>query len=115
MDAAARLTTDGSRLTTDAIRDLMWRSVGLFRTRVDIERAVSALDEAYRAAPIDAVRGTKDGPDSWQRFHLITVARLIARAALGRQERPGAHFRDDFPKRDDRAWKVHLVDQKGAA
>lgn len=99
-------------LLLDDVRDLMWRSAGLFRTRVDLERAVSALDEAYRAAPIDAVRGTKGDPDSWQRFHLITVARLIARAALGRQESRGAHFRDDFPKRDDRNWKIHFVDVK---
>jgi L-aspartate oxidase len=46
----------------------------------------------------------------WRLFNLITVARLIARAALRREESRGAHFREDFPSRDDLHWKVHLVD-----
>ena len=40
----------------------------------------------------------------------ITVARLIARAALRREESRGGHFRSDFPRRDDRHWMRHLVD-----
>jgi aspartate oxidase len=34
-------------LSSDAIRDLMWRSVGLFRTRDGLRDAVSALEAAY--------------------------------------------------------------------
>ena len=35
--------------------------------------------------------------DSWRRLHLVTVGRLIARAALRREESRGGHFRADFP------------------
>jgi L-aspartate oxidase len=48
--------------------------------------------------------------DEWRDRNLVTVARLIARAALRREESRGGHFRADFPERDDRRWKVHVVE-----
>jgi L-aspartate oxidase len=88
----------------DSIRDLMWRCAGLFRTGADLKAAAALLDSAqehrFEAAPGGA-----------RLRNLITVARLIARAALRREESRGGHFRADFPGRDDRAWRIHVVDQ----
>ena len=90
-------------MTTEAIRDLMWRSVGLFRSRDGLARAVAVLERAIEAAvPATA--------DDWRRRNLTTVARLIAAAALRREESRGAHFREDFPERDDQRWRIHVVD-----
>jgi len=85
------------------VRDLMWRSVGLFRHRAGLERAVAALDHMAATVSRPTVDGARDR-------NLATVARLIARAALRREESRGAHFREDFPQRDDVHWKIHLVD-----
>jgi L-aspartate oxidase len=79
------------------IRDLMWRSVGLFRSRSGLEDAVARLDTAE---PADAAHR-----------HLLVVARLIARAALRREESRGAHYRSDFPQRDDGRWRIHMMDE----
>jgi len=93
-----------SALTGEAVRDLMWRRAGLFRTRDDLRSAVAALDAAAAATASDTAEASRHRS-------LVTVARLIARAALRREESRGGHFRADFPQRDDIHWKVHLVDQ----
>jgi L-aspartate oxidase len=97
-------------LTTTEVRDLMWKSVGLFRTREGLEDAVAKLEASY-AAHRDALANARaDDGDAWKQFSLVTVARLIARAALRREESRGAHYRADFPARDDIDWKAHYVD-----
>jgi len=106
-----RSPTTGHRpLTTSEVRDLMWRSVGLFRTREGMEDAVVKLEASYVAHRRALDNARADDADAWKQFNLVTVARLIARAALRREESRGAHYRQDFPERDDVDWKVHLVD-----
>jgi succinate dehydrogenase/fumarate reductase flavoprotein subunit len=104
------LPADHRSLTTSEVRDLMWKSVGLFRTGEGLRDAGAKLEAAYRAhrRALDDARA--DDADAWKQFNLVTVARLIARAALRRQESRGAHYRQDFPERDDVHWKIHLVD-----
>ncbi|PYR24709.1 MAG: L-aspartate oxidase [Acidobacteria bacterium] len=102
-------------LDSPGVRDLLWRSVGLFRTRGGLLDAVSALDAAYEAERSRVAAYTTPDLEPCRRFNLITVASLIARAALRREESRGAHFREDFPERDDLHWKVHVVDQRDQA
>ncbi|MFI5244644.1 MAG: L-aspartate oxidase, partial [Gemmatimonadales bacterium] len=96
-----------SGVTTDEIRDLMWRDAGLFRSRDGLARAEAALDRASAVA----AGGDAQTVDAWRHRNLVTIARLMVRAALRREESRGAHYREDFPHRDDIGWRVHLVDQ----
>jgi L-aspartate oxidase len=75
--------------------------------------AVVKLEAAYVAHRRALNDARADDADAWKQFNLVTVARLIARAALRRQESRGAHYREDFPKRDDVHWKVHYSDTYG--
>jgi len=88
-----------------SVKDLMWKSVGLFRDRQGLSSAVGTLEAV-------AVPGSPASADEWRVRNLVTVARLIARAALRREESRGGHFRADFPDRDDARWRVHLVETK---
>ena len=88
----------------------MWTSAGLFRTREGLEAAVARLDAAHAADR--AALSSSASVDDCRVFSLTLVARLIARAALRREESRGGHYREDFPARDDLHWKVHLTDQR---
>src|SRR5262249_27326817 len=93
-------------LTSDAVRDLMWRAVGLFRHYESLEPAVAALEDMSKAT-------FRLPPHGWRHRNLIAVAHLIARAALRREESRGGHFRQDYPERNDERWRVHVFDRKG--
>jgi L-aspartate oxidase len=79
------------------VRGLMWNSVGLWRERALLETAIEALDEWYAAL----------GSDRGRVAALVTVGRLMARAALRREETRGSHARADFPARDDVKFRIH--------
>ena len=79
--------------------------MGLFREHTGLQRVVARLDAAATVAAAPTVH-------AWRHRNLVTVARLIARAALRREESRGGHFREDFPKRDDLHWKLHLADDQ---
>jgi L-aspartate oxidase len=97
-------------LSVTAVRDLMWRTAGLLRTRGELQASAAQLEEACARQRITLDRSVQPSAGEWRRFNLLTVARLIVRAALRREESRGGHFRADFPSRDDLHWKVHLVD-----
>ena len=86
-----------------SVRELMWQHAGLFRTREGLSAAVETLERAR-------VPTSSDRVEEWRYRNLVTVARLIARAALRREESRGGHFRADFPARDDARWRIHLAD-----
>ena len=80
----------------------MWERVGNLRSRNSLRRALSEFEQIARARLRPSPR------------NFLTVATIIARAALWREESRGGHYRVDFPARDDERWRVHSVIQKDA-
>jgi len=100
---AALLFVVGSALAVrKRVRRLMWERVGILRSRESITRALLEFEQIARAPLARASR------------NFLNVATLIARSALWREESRGAHYRTDFPARDDEHWRVHSVVRRGA-
>jgi L-aspartate oxidase len=99
------------RFDIDEIRSLMWQAAGLFRSRQRLEPAVERLGRLFTAAREAAAAAGDSEIEPWRFFNLATVALLVARAALRREESRGGHYRADFPARDDLHWKVHITEQ----
>jgi L-aspartate oxidase len=45
----------------------------------------------------------------WELQNMLTCCFLIATAAYTRTESRGAHYRLDYPDRDDEHWRLHLL------
>jgi L-aspartate oxidase len=95
----------GGAATIPEVQDLMWRNVGLFRDRDGLARSLAVLDPAWRALDERVAAGEPLDAQTWRAASILTVGRLIARAALRREESRGGHYRSDFPQRDDVHWK----------
>ena len=101
-----RAGTDArSALTIEEVRAAMWRDVGLFRSGDGLQRAVDLFEGPWRAMAAHLRGGGQLDAAGWRAANLLTVARLVARAALRRTESRGAHYRDDYPERNDIDWK----------
>ena len=96
--------------SVDEVRDLMWRQVGVVRSRPGLEIAVAQL-KRWAGAVSAWPEAVGEDPERRRVTSIVTSGFLIARAALRREESRGAHFRTDFPTHDDLHWKMRTADR----
>jgi L-aspartate oxidase len=87
------------------LRELMWKHAGLLRDGTGLREAQRGLDALGVSMPGGTLRRAIEARN------LHVVAGLIVASALGREESRGAHYRNDFPLRDEVA--KHSVMQRG--
>jgi len=128
VDAAARAALapferradqDGGPFQLQAeLQDVMQDLVGIVRREEEMRRALDRIVELKRRAARTTVVGNREYNPGWHTALdldcLLTVSEAITRAALDRKESRGAHFRDDYPKKDDAAGRVTTVIRKGS-
>jgi succinate dehydrogenase / fumarate reductase flavoprotein subunit/fumarate reductase flavoprotein subunit len=98
---------------TKTLKDLMWRTCGVVRSREGLEEAreqLASLEEQVDEVSVPDVPGFNP---AWQESldlrNQVVVARAVVEGALLRDETRGAHARSDFPDRRDEAWLRYLV------
>ncbi len=79
---------------------------------VGIVRSTQGLDEALgEFEVIEAHCEELRGLLKKKLGNMLTVCKLITKAALMREETRGAHIRDKYPDEDEN-WKLHIIWQK---
>src|SRR3546814_358288 len=93
-----------------AMQTLMTDFVGVLRTEEGLLTALTQLPELLvaNAGEVDAQAAVGAGVEAWETTNLVTIAIALARAAVGRRETRGSHWREDFPDRDDREMAGHF-------
>jgi fumarate reductase flavoprotein subunit len=81
----------------------MWEKVGVMRDRAGLESALSELHaiagELEATGIPDSNRAFNLSWHDWLNLRSLTeVSRVIAQAALAREDSRGAHYREDFPE-----------------
>lgn len=87
------------------LRDLMWKYAGLLRDANGLYHAQRGLDALASTIP----RGTYRRAIESRNLH--TVASVIVASALARKESRGAHYRNDFPHKNNVA--RHSIMERG--
>jgi fumarate reductase flavoprotein subunit len=98
--------TSAAHGALEALRErlygVMWEKVGIIRDRAGLESALAELraisDELAATGIPDANRAFNLTWHDWLNLRSLTeTSRVIAQAALARENSRGAHFREDFP------------------
>jgi succinate dehydrogenase / fumarate reductase flavoprotein subunit len=92
----------------------MTKYMGVFRNQEDMLKMlaiIKELQERYRKVVVDD-RGDAfnlDLIEALELENLLSFSEVIVEGALARKESRGAHFRSDFPKRNDGDWLKHTL------
>nr|WP_154896918.1 L-aspartate oxidase [Paenibacillus xylanexedens] len=92
------------------LQKMMVRQVGLRRNGAGLQGALDKLE-----SEMDIFNYLLTHKEEMEYANLLTCAWLVTSGALHRQESRGAHYREDFPLRDDAAWQKHSLQQREQA
>ena len=100
-----------------AMQELMTTHCSVYRNDRDLESAISELRDLkkrYSEITIED-RGSGFNTDLLEALELeslLGLAETILVSAAARTESRGAHYREDFPERDDENWLKHTLIKK---
>lgn len=109
---------EGPYAVQHALQEMMQDLVGIVRQEKEMMEALERIQQLKARAARAGVPGNREYNPGWHTAidleNLLAVSEMVTRAALERKESRGAHFRDDFPKKDDQYATFNIVVRKGA-
>jgi fumarate reductase flavoprotein subunit len=91
------------------MQEVMSGKVGIFRTGAELDEAVDVLQKLIARSRNIGLRAHSPGTNpelvtAYRVQKMLKLALTVAHGAQVRTESRGAHFRQDFPRRDDAQW-----------
>ena len=100
------------------LQEMMQRLVGIVRREGEMLQAVDELRKLRERAGRVRANGNREYNPGWHTAldlqNLLTVSEMIALAALERKESRGAHFREDYPIKNETFGHCNIVVRKDA-
>jgi L-aspartate oxidase len=90
------------------LKNVMTKKVGIFRDAAGLKEAEEFVNSYINCDYLYNARNFK----TLEFVNMLTVASLIIKAASLREESRGTHQRNDFPEKDDKNWKKHIILKK---
>jgi succinate dehydrogenase / fumarate reductase, flavoprotein subunit len=98
------------------LQDMMQDLAGIVRVEDEMERARDRLRDLRQRAGRVAVSGNREYNPGWHTAldleNLITVSEAVVLAGLARRESRGAHFRNDYPEKEESFGRFNFVIRK---
>jgi succinate dehydrogenase / fumarate reductase flavoprotein subunit len=101
-------------LIRQKMQETMMEWCSVFRDQKGLKRAlgkIKMLRERYGAIGLSnkGRRFNYELVEAFELGHMLAQAEVTVASALAREESRGAHFREDFPERDDHRWLKHTL------
>ncbi|MEM0199903.1 MAG: succinate dehydrogenase flavoprotein subunit [Saccharolobus sp.] len=98
----------------EKLRDIMWDNVGIFRDEGGLLNALSEINKLRNMTSNMYVTDKSkvyntEFFNALEMRNMIDLAIVITKSALERKESRGAHYRTDYPERDDNNWLKHTL------
>jgi len=99
------------------LQEMMQAEAGIVRTESEMARAVDGLANLRARAARARADGHREYNPGWHTAldlkNLLTCAEAVVRSALDRRESRGAHFREDYPGKDEAHGRHNTVTSRG--
>jgi succinate dehydrogenase / fumarate reductase flavoprotein subunit len=99
------------------IQQVMQENAGIIREASKLRKGIKKISELEKTlysknSVLKSFKNYENVVSTWELKSALVVCEAVLRSASIRQESRGAHYRSDFPDRDDRKWKVNIYCRK---
>lgn len=91
------------------LQEIMTSNVGIIRSEESLSKAMKMI--SGMKSEIEGARVVHTS--HMEVVNMLTLAELVVKAAILRQESRGAHFRTDHPATDDQNWHMNIIFRTG--
>jgi succinate dehydrogenase / fumarate reductase flavoprotein subunit len=99
------------------VQQVMQENAGIIREASKLQKGIKKISELEKIfysknSVLKSFKKYENVVSTWEVKSALVVCETVLRSALMRQESRGAHYRSDFPDRDDTKWKVNIYCRK---